>query len=177
MEYKKITPRINSDKRGCLFEIYSRSIFFDGAAKHMYVSRSVKGTVRGFHQQLANSQRKFVFCLSGVVADFGLNIDPLSDSYGHLEKLILDGTQGEGVFVGPKVSHAFECLSEDCMLVYICDDHYDSNDQFDINPMQPEFAGIWSDPSPKLSEKDKSGLSLEEAKCILMRLRSRELGL
>ena len=67
----------------------SRSINFDGSPKHMYVSRSIRGTVRGFHQQLTNPQQKLVFCISGMVADFGLNIDPLVKNLETLKILYL----------------------------------------------------------------------------------------
>ena len=67
----------------------SRSINFDGSPKHMYVSRSIRGTVRGFHQQLTNPQQKLVFCISGMVADFGLNIDPFSEEFGNVKILYL----------------------------------------------------------------------------------------
>ena len=169
VEYQKLSPKLHSDERGCLFEVLSRSINFDGSPKHMYVSRSIRGTVRGFHQQLTNPQQKLVFCISGMVADFGLNIDPFSEDFGNVKNFILNGSLGEGVLIGSKVAHAFECLSENCTLLYICDEHYDPKDQFDISPLNEEFVELWSCPSPQLSLKDKKGLTLGAAKDILLR--------
>ena len=169
MKFVKICPEIHFDDRGSLFEIYSAAQSYNLSPKHMYISESKNGVVRGFHQQLEAPQKKMVFCLSGEVVDYGLNIDPLSDDFGVVCSHRLSGEAGEGVFIGRKVAHAFECLSEQCTLLYICDDHYVPTQQLSINPLDDPFCSLWETKSPTLSSKDREGVSLEMAKEILLR--------
>ena len=168
MVYDKICPQLNTDDRGSLFELYSSALTYKISPKHIYISRSTHGVVRGFHQQLEAPQKKLVFCLSGDVSDFGLNIDPLSSSFGAVNRHLLSGEAGEGVIIGRKVAHGFECLSEQCTLLYICDDHYAPTKQLSINPLDESFSSLWKKKSPTLSPKDREGLSLEAAKQILL---------
>jgi dTDP-4-dehydrorhamnose 3,5-epimerase len=167
MVYKKICPQLHLDDRGSLFEIYSAAQTYKVSPKHIYISRSTYGIVRGFHQQLEVPQKKMVFCLSGDVADFGLNIDPLSSNFGAVNRHILSGEAGEGVIIGRKVAHGFECLSDECTLLYICDDHYAPTKQLSINPLDESFSSLWKTNSLTLSPKDREGVSLQTAKQIL----------
>ena len=167
MVYEKICPQLHLDDRGSLFEIYSAAQTYKVSPKHIYISKSTYGTVRGFHQQLEVPQKKMVFCLSGNVADFGLNIDPLSNDFGAVNHHILSGEAGEEVIIGRRVAHAFECLSDECTLLYICDDHYAPTKQLSINPLDEPFSSLWKINSPTLSPKDREGVSLQTAKQIL----------
>jgi dTDP-4-dehydrorhamnose 3,5-epimerase len=167
MIYEKICPELHLDDRGSLFEIYSAAQTYKVSPKHIYISRSTYGVVRGFHQQLEVPQKKLVFCLSGDVADFGLNIDPLSNDFGAVNRHILSGEAGEGVIIGRRVAHGFECLSDECTLLYICDDHYAPTKQLSINPLDESFSSLWKTNSPTLSPKDREGISLQTAKQIL----------
>ena len=168
MVFEKICPQLHIDDRGCLFEIYSAAQTYKVSPKHMYISRSTYGVVRGFHQQLEAPQKKLVFCLSGDIADFGLNIDPLSSDFGAINRHILSGEAGEGVVIGRRVAHGFECLSDECTLLYICDDHYAPTKQLSIKPLDESFSSLWKTNSPKLSSKDSEGISLQTAKKILL---------
>ena len=175
MSFSKICPKINLDERGSLFEILSKESFPQFSARHMYISRSHRGVVRGFHQQLKYPQKKLVYCLDGQVADFGLNIDPFSDDFGSVSMHNLCGDLGEGVYIGKNYAHAFECISESCSLLYICDYEYVANDQLGICPIDGFLGSLWHAAQPLLSEKDKKGLSLEEAKILLINTLKEEL--
>lgn len=169
MIYEKICPKLHFDDRGSLFEIYSKAIDYNLSPKHMYISRSTQGVVRGFHQQLDAPQKKMVFCLSGEVADYGVDIDPSSSDFGAVNHHLLSGEAGEGVIIGRRVAHGFECLSDECTLLYICDDLYSPASQLDINPLDEAFTSLWMTNFPLLSSKDCEGVSLQEAKQILLK--------
>ncbi|MDB4668387.1 dTDP-4-dehydrorhamnose 3,5-epimerase [bacterium] len=168
MKYKKIRPKFNLDNRGSIFEIYSNSFNYCVKPKHMYISTSKKGVVRGFHQQLKVPQKKLVFCLAGEIADYAANIDPFSDEFGSVYCHSLSGQAGEGVIIGRKFAHAFECLSEECTLLYICDKDYIAEDQLGINPLDDMFCSLWKIANPILSNKDRDGLSIKAVKQILI---------
>lgn len=168
MIYEKICPQLHFDDRGSLFDIYSAARTYKLEPIHMYISKSNRGVVRGFHQQLDVPQKKLVFCLSGEVVDYGLNIDPLSSDFGVINRHLLSGEAGEGVLIGRKVAHGFECLSDECTMLYICDNHYDSSGQLDINPLDGSLSSLWKTNSPILSPKDRQGISLQGAKQILL---------
>ena len=175
MSFSKICPKLNLDDRGSLFEVLSKGIFPGFSAKHIYISRSCRGVVRGFHQQLKYPQKKLVYCMDGQVADFGLNIDPFSDDFGSVSMHNLCGDLGEGVYIGKNYAHAFECISESCSLLYICDYEYVANDQLGISPLDVSLGSLWNTAQPRLSEKDKKGLSVEEAKKLLINTLKEEL--
>ena len=117
----------------------------------------------------AAPEKKLVYCLDGQIADYGLNIDPLSDDFGSIVTHNLSGDSGEGVFVGVNHAHGFECLSESCTLLYICDYEYMANDQLGINPLDDSLGSLWNVCQPILSVKDRDGLSLQAAKILLIK--------
>lgn len=166
MIFKKISPKVHLDARGSLFEVYSESAKYNFKARHIYISESKCGTVRGFHQQLNLPQKKIVQCISGSVADFGMNIDPLSKDFGMVKKHHLNS--GEGVLIDNKTAHAFECLSDNCTLLYICDQGYDPSGQININPLSEDFKHLWTSKKLELSPKDLHGMTLDEAKQVLL---------
>ena len=168
MIYEKICPKLNTDARGSLFEVYSKLLSYSLTPKHMYISKSTRGVIRGFHQQLENPQKKLIFCLSGNVADYGLNIDPFSSDFGSVNCHMLTGATGEGVIIGCDVAHGFESLSDECTMLYICDDDYSPIGQLNINPLDEAFNSIWKTTDPIISVKDREGKSLQEAKKILL---------
>ena len=169
MIHEKICPEVHADNRGSLYEIYTHAQSHKISPKHMYISKSSVGVVRGFHQQLNIPQKKLVFCLSGSIIDYALNIDPLSKEFGIVNCHVLNGDIGEGVLIDRKSAHAFECLSEECTLLYICDDYYDPTGQLSINPLDPVFKSLWKTKEPQLSSKDSEGVSLNDAKEILLK--------
>ena len=87
----------------------------------------------------------------------------------------LCGDSGEGIFIGRNHAHAFECLTASCSLLYICDCEYFANDQLGINPLDVSLSSLWHTAKPLLSEKDEKGLSLEEAKKLLINTLKEEL--
>lgn len=175
MIFEKICPEVHLDARGSLFEVYSETTKYDLDPVHMYISRSKRGTVRGFHQQLTFPQNKLVFCISGHIADFGININPLSKSFGLLKKHSLSAN--DGVLIGDKVAHGFECLSDECTLLYICDQSYDPHGQLNICPVAEELKDVWSTENPELSPKDMQGVTLSQAKQLLLKYVGNNYGL
>ena len=166
MIFEKICPKVYLDSRGSIFEIYTEAERHNLIPRHVYISHSKGGSVRGFHQQLNLPQRKIVTCISGHIADFGINIDPLSKDFGMLKKHSLKAS--ESVLVGNTVAHGFECLSDHCTMLYICDQAYDPNGQIDIFPLAKDLIHIWTTTVPHLSSKDLQGMTLNKVKQILL---------
>jgi len=166
MIFEKICPKVHLDARGSLFEVYSETAKYDLKPRHIYISESKCGTVRGFHQQLKLPQKKIVLCISGRIADFGINIDPLCKGFGTVKKHSLKAN--EGVLIGNKVAHGFECLSDNCTLLYICDQSYDPLGQLSICPLAEVLTHLWTTSNPKLSSKDLQGVTLSQAKQLLL---------
>ena len=163
---KKIKPYVNNDSRGHLYEVFSLAENYNIEPKHMYISSSKKGVVRGFHQQTKEPQTKLIYCLSGKINDFTLCMDLNGNSFGEISQIQLDGSLSEGILIEKGEAHGFECL-EDCQLLYICDQPYDPSGEFTINPLADNFSHLWEAENPIISERDKNGLSLEGAKKLL----------
>ena len=60
-------------------------------------------------------------------------------------------------------------MTEECMLLYICDRDYYPDDQLSINPLDSNFKSLWKTNSAILSEKDAEGISLFQAKDLLIK--------
>ena len=83
---KKIKPYINKDQRGHLYEVFSLAENYNITPKHMYISSSKKGVVRGFHQQTKDRQTKIIYCLSGKINDFTVSLDFQGNSFGEISQ-------------------------------------------------------------------------------------------
>ena len=164
---KKINPKIHNDTRGSLYEIFTLAENYSIEPKHIYISESKKGVIRGFHQQKALPQKKLLYCLSGKINDFSINLDINDQDYGNITKYELDGSSGQGVVIERNSAHAFECI-EDCTLLYILDEPYDPISEVTIYPLSEEFIKLWVTKDPIISEKDLNGIPFSQTKTFLL---------
>ncbi|SBS25771.1 dTDP-4-dehydrorhamnose 3,5-epimerase [Marinomonas aquimarina] len=163
-----IEPKVFGDERGFFLETFQAERYQELAGIDLpFVqdnhSRSGKGVLRGLHFQKSKPQGKLVRVVRGEVFDVAVDIRKDSPTYGQWAGVLLSEDNKRQFWVPPGLAHGFVVLSDVADFEYKCTDYYDPTD---------EGCLIWNDPSvaiewpegiePKLSEKDKLGLTLAE---------------
>lgn len=155
------TTRLEDD-RGYFFRTYCEEEFEAAGwrinwkqANHSFTR--LQGTFRGIHYQVPPYQEyKLVRCISGSVADFGVDLRKGSATLLQHVQVTLSAENGRMLLLPPGVGHAFQTLEDNTALVYMHSAVY-----------KPGFEGgfFYDDekiklPLPlqitKISERDKS---------------------
>jgi dTDP-4-dehydrorhamnose 3,5-epimerase len=165
-----IEPKIFRDSRGFFMESYHYKKFSENGIHETFVqdniSRSIKGTLRGLHYQLApNGQGKLVRVTEGVVFDVAVDIRIDSPTFGHWFGYILSAENRHALYIPPGFAHGFCVLTDEAEFTYKCTDFY---------VPEAERTIVWNDPqigiewpiAPDLqlmSEKDRKAPPLSKA--------------
>jgi dTDP-4-dehydrorhamnose 3,5-epimerase len=112
--------------------------------------------VRGLHFQTPPAaQDKFVFCASGSVTDYVLDIRRDSPTYGQFETFHLSAEDWTSLFIPIGFAHGFVATSdEDAVMAYYCSDEFDPATDSGV---RWDSAGIdWQVQNPIISDKDQT---------------------
>ena len=162
-------PKKFSDDRGSFFEWFQDSTFesetdskFELAQANC--STSSKGVIRGIHfAKYPPGQAKYVTCFSGSVFDVVVDLRIGSPTYGQWDSVVIDSRDPLALYIPYGIGHAFMALEDNTTFVYLCDQRYNPNNEFDISPFDPLIGIAWpSHVAPVLSEKDRLGAKFED---------------
>lgn len=117
------------------------------------LTRSKRGVVRGFHwQNLPFYQSKIISVLSGSIHDVCIEVNE-----GNLtnNKFVFNLSEGETLFVPHNFAHAYQTISNESQVLYLCNNLYGGEVSF--NPVRaydnwPQSTGLIA------SKKDVGGL-------------------
>ena len=129
------------------------------------ISQSSKGTVRGIHYSIAEKgQAKWITCVTGSIRDFVVDIRPSSSTFGKWIEIELTADSGKAVLIGEGLGHAFVSLEDKTTVAYLVSTPFSPNDEFEINPLDPEIGINWGldIADLKISDKDKNAPTLAE---------------
>lgn len=167
-----VEPRVFSDARGFFLETFSAERYAESGIHGPFVqdnwSHSVKGTLRGLHYQIRQSQGKLVQVMNGEIFDVAVDLRQDSPAFGQWEAEILSAANKKQFYIPPGFAHGFLVLSETADFVYKCTDYYAA--QYDRTLLwNDQTVGIeWPTVEELiLSDKDKNGTPLETAECFL----------
>jgi len=165
-----IKSRVLNDARGFFMESFQSKKMKAGGIPYEFVqdnhSHSKKGTLRGLHYQIFDTQGKLIRVVSGKIYDVAVDIRKSSPSFGKWVGEILSAENKHQLWVPPGFAHGFYVLSDFADVLYKATDFY--------NP-QAERSILWNDESigidwqvptgekPFLSAKDLEGKKLQEA--------------
>jgi len=163
-----IEPDLFGDERGRFQEVWNQQRYVAAGIAATFVqdnlSRSVRGTLRGLHYQMQQTQGKLIQVLQGRIFDVAVDLRRNSDTFGQWAGTILDGETSHQFWVPPGFAHGFLVLSETADVFYKCTDLY-------LPPAERTL--IWNDPDvridwplesePILSAKDRAGIPLADA--------------
>jgi len=170
-----IEPKVFGDDRGWFVETYQdkRYDFIPNKFVQDNLSFSKQGTLRGLHIQKPY-QGKLVQVIAGEIFDVAVDLRFESPTFGKWCGITLSSENKRQFWVPEGFAHGFFVLSETAIFAYKCTNYYSPKDEFTL---------LWDDPTvgikwpicrgipnglvvpigyPKLSEKDKHGLSLDD---------------
>lgn len=156
-------PIIHSDSRGKFFEWFQDSTFSELTNQEFSLAQancsvSKKGVLRGIHfTSYEPGQSKIVSVFSGKVLDVLIDLRKNSPTFKKWEAVLIDSEDPTAVYIPWGVGHGFMSLEEGSTFVYLCDQRYSPQNEFDLNALDPEIGIQWpSDIDIIQSEKDKN---------------------
>jgi dTDP-4-dehydrorhamnose 3,5-epimerase len=165
-----LEPQVFYDARGFFMETYHARRLAELGITARFVqdnhSQSQRGTLRGLHYQIRQSQGKLVRVVYGEIFDVAVDMRRRSATFGRWTGAILSADNKRQLWIPPGFAHGFYTLSETADLIYKVTDYY-----------APEWERtlIWSDPQvniawplidgqpPVLSAKDARGQPFSQA--------------
>jgi dTDP-4-dehydrorhamnose 3,5-epimerase len=165
-----IEPRVFGDARGFFFECWNEKAFADAGLAHRFVqdnhSLSSRGTLRGMHYQLRQTQGKLVRVVAGEVFDVAVDIRRSSPTFGKWVGITLSAENKRMLWVPPGFAHGFYVTSERAEFLYKCTNLYDPDSERTLAWDDPQVGIRWPlvpGTETLLSVKDAQGRKLAEA--------------
>lgn len=164
-----IEPRIFEDERGYFFESFNQAQFQKSHLPSAFIqdneSKSVYGTIRGLHYQLAPySQTKLIRVIEGKIWDIAVDIRKGSPTFGQWEGIELSENNKKQLLVPKGFAHGFAVLSEQAIVQYKCDAFYHPDAERGIYYADDSLGIDWRIPAEKaiLSPKDIHHPTIQE---------------
>lgn len=161
-----VEPDVHRDARGFFLETYHREKYVAGGITATFVqdnhSRSVRGTLRGLHAQLARAQGKLIRVVEGEIHDVAVDIRRGSPTFGRSVGMRLTGEDFRQLWIPPGFAHGFCVLSGVAHVEYKCTELYDPAHEISILWNDPDLAIDWPIREPVVSEKDSRAPRLRD---------------
>jgi dTDP-4-dehydrorhamnose 3,5-epimerase len=164
-----LEPKVFGDTRGFFLESYNQRVFEQATGiTSPFVqdnhSRSSKGVLRGLHYQLKQPQGKLLRVARGAIFDVAVDIRRSSPTFGKWVGAELSEENQQQIWVPPGFAHGFVVISETADVLYKTTEYYAPEHERCIAWDDPSIGVEWpAGLEPKLSDKDKRGLSLQAA--------------
>lgn len=164
-------PQLLRDNRGVFLEAFKADPFIEATGRPLTVAQvntsvSRRGVIRGVHfAEVPPGQAKYVTCTRGAVLDIAIDIRVGSPTFGTHVAVQLDDTERRAIFLAEGIGHAFQALTDDATVTYLCSTPYAPGREHGVSPTCPELALPWpADVPPVLSDKDADAPGLSEAR-------------
>jgi len=162
-----IEPKVYEDLRGVFYESYNYRDYAALGITEVFVqdnhSRSVRGTVRGLHYQIAPGQAKLVRVATGEVFDVTVDIRRGSPTFGQWQGIVLSAENRRQIYIPAGFAHGFCATSVVADFLYKCSSYYDPAAERGIAWDDPDLAIPWPTAAPIVSERDRRHPRLAEA--------------
>ena len=166
----RIAPALHRDDRGFFMETWQAKRFREAGIDADFVqdnfSQSSRGTLRGLHYQIQQTQGKLVRVVSGEVFDVAVDLRRSSANFGQWVGEILSAENKRQLWIPPGFGHGFLVLSDIAEFEYKCTDYYAPEFERAIRWDDPDIAIEWPLPDgerPVLSNKDEAAPFLKDA--------------
>ncbi len=126
-------------------------------------SKSAKGVVRGMHFSTNPiGQWKWITCLSGSI--FDVVVDIRVDSATFLEKIQIELSDSNqlGLLIQGNLAHGFQSLKQNSIVAYNLSSEYSPEIEFEMSPLDPDFAIEWPIEEKIISRKDQLAPSFRD---------------
>lgn len=173
-EIVKIKSSVHYDSRGSFWESWREKSFIENIGTFKFVqennSKSVQGTLRGLHYQIANPQGKLIKIISGTIFDVAVDLRRSSSTFGKWVGALLSDQEPASLWIPPGFAHGFYVLSNLAQIIYHCTDYYSPENERTVR-WDDSLVGVeWpilQGTTPLLSEKDSNASDLSSAETYL----------
>jgi len=173
-DIKLIEPDLFGDERGFFMETYQYRQFSEAGIPHHFVqdnhSGSRRGTLRGLHYQIRQSQGKLVRVVVGEIYDVAVDLRRSSPTFGKWLGLNLSAEDRRQLWIPAGFAHGFYVLSECAEVLYKTSDYYAPRWERTLLWNDPQIGIIWPIPAgeePIISLKDRQGKSIQVAETFV----------
>lgn len=123
---------------------------------------SFRGALRGFHGAKSDAKHwKILTCIDGTVCDALLDLRSNSRTFGEIRICDFNSKKGAVLIIPPGFAHAVQGISAKSLIVYGTNVEFKDNQEFEINPLSPEFEISWKEPII-LSNRDSLAPNLSD---------------
>jgi dTDP-4-dehydrorhamnose 3,5-epimerase len=165
-----LEPQVFHDARGFFMETYHAGRLAELGIIAEFVqdnhSRSQRGTLRGLHYQLRQTQGKLVRVVIGELFDVAVDLRRRSPTFGRWTGAVLSADNKRQLWIPPGFAHGFYVLSETADLVYKVTDYYAPDWDRTLLWNDPQINVAWpllEGQPPVLSAKDTQGRPFSQA--------------
>ena len=161
-----VNSPIYQDERGCFRECFklteSEKITgrtFSVAQTNSSTSRL--GVVRGMHfSTKQEGQWKWITCVSGSILDVVVDIRLNSPTFLKTFQIELSESNQLGILILGNLAHGFQALNSNSIVTYNLSSEYNPELEYEINPLDEDFAINWPIEQKIISKKDQEAPSL-----------------
>jgi dTDP-4-dehydrorhamnose 3,5-epimerase len=159
---KIIQKKPIEDNRGFFSRFYCAESFSVAGAEcqvkqinHSYSRK--KGTLRGMHyQEPPFAEVKYVSCIKGSIFDVAIDIRKDSPTFLHWYGEVLSDSNQKSLLIPQGFAHGFQTMVDDCELIYVVSNPYNSTSEHALNPFDARLNVEWPLTVTDISEKDKN---------------------
>lgn len=165
-----IEPKVFGDERGWFFESFNEKEFSKAIGRPVdFVqdnhSLSKKGSLRGLHYQMQQTQGKLVRVARGLVFDVAVDLRQSSATFGRWVGVELSAENKKQLWIPEGFAHGFLVLSDEAEFLYKTTDYWHAASEQCIAWNDQSLNIQWpiDDLQPILSDKDSQGLCWDVA--------------
>jgi dTDP-4-dehydrorhamnose 3,5-epimerase len=162
----ELRPVVHRDSRGSFLETYHRAKFSDLGIRDTFLqdnhSISSRGTLRGLHYQLVQSQAKLCRVIEGEALDVAVDLRVGSPTFAKWASVRLSAKEQNLIYIPAGFAHGFLAITETVQLLYKCSDYYAPSDEYGVLWNDPAIGIVWDAHSPVLSPKDANNPKLAD---------------
>ncbi|HEV8504115.1 MAG TPA: dTDP-4-dehydrorhamnose 3,5-epimerase [Chitinophagaceae bacterium] len=163
-----IEPKVLADDRGWFARFYCKNEFKEIGHEKEWVQLNhslthKKGSVRGMHYQVQPFREiKMVKCIAGAVYDVIVDLRKDSSTFLKWFGAELSAKNRKMLYIPEGFAHGFQCLEENCELIYHHSEFYTPNSEGGIRYDDPAIDIKWPLPVTVISQRDQSHPRLDE---------------
>jgi len=163
-----VEPTVLADDRGWFARFYCKNEFKEIGHEKEWVqlNHSVTnktGSIRGMHYQFQPFREiKMVKCIAGAVYDVIVDLRKDSATFLKWFGTELSANNRKMLYIPEGFAHGFQCLEDDCELIYHHSEFYTPNSEGGIKYNDPMIGIKWPLPMTVISPRDQSHPWLDE---------------
>jgi dTDP-4-dehydrorhamnose 3,5-epimerase len=165
-------PTVHGDHRGFFMETWRDEWFAKVSPGLQFVqenhSKSVRGTLRGLHYQIRQTQGKFIRVVQGEIFDAVVDMRKGSATFGQWTGVILSADNKKSLWVPPGFAHGFYVLSDTAEITYKCTEYYAAEYERSLLWNDPDIGIDWPllDKVVIISDKDSQASQFKDCETL-----------